>query len=176
MQRQGVSVLIATALRHQNRRWQQRMDVMQIKPVIGSVLALFLGVCASLALAENATRVPGYTIHHNALTTDSLSPQVAKAYNITRSKSRGMLNVSVLREVPGTTGQPVKARVSVHASNLSGQVKTIELREVEDGEAVYYIGDFRVANQETLNFEVAVTPAGTDTRFVARLSHQFFTE
>lgn len=129
-----------------------------------------------MAVAENATHIPGYTIHHNALTTDTLSPQVAKAYNIQRSKSRGMLNVSVVKDQAGSLGQPVKAKVEARATNLSGQSREIDLREISDGDAIYYIGDFRVANQETLNFKLQVEPQGAGGTYSAKLSQQFFTE
>lgn len=128
------------------------------------------------AVAENATRVPGYTIHHNAMTTDTLSPQVAKAYNIQRSKNRGMLNVSVIKEKEGTTGTPVRARINASASNLTGQFRVIKLREVVDAGAIYYLGDFRVANQETLEFKLEVQPEGAATSYPAVLRQQFFTE
>jgi hypothetical protein len=133
-------------------------------------------VLSQWAMGENATRVEGYTIHHNALTTDSLTPQVAKAYNIQRSKNRGLLTVSVLKDKPGTTGEPVKARILARATNLSSQLRNIELREVDDGGAIYYIGDFRISNQETLNFQLEVTPNGTHQTYKATLSQEFFTE
>ena len=61
------------------------------------------------ALAENSTTAGGFTIHHNAFTTSTLTPEVAKAYGIQRSKFRGMLNVSVIKEKEGTTGTSVPA-------------------------------------------------------------------
>ena len=148
--------------------------------MMNRVLSLAAGLALTgmsvVALAENATQVPGYTIHHNAMTTDNLSPQVAKAYNIQRSKSRGLLNVSVIKEQPGTTGTPVKARVSATATNLSGQSRTIEMREVQDGDAIYYLADFRVTNEETLDFSLEVQPDGASKNYRASLRQQFFTE
>jgi len=145
-----------------------------MKRLVKFAAALALCGTTVLAIGENATHVPGYTIHHNALTTDVLSPQVAKAYNIQRSKSRGMLNVSVIKDVPDHAGQPVKATVTATATNLSGQSREIPLREVQDGNAIYYIGDFRVANEETLNFDLEVTPEGSPGTYSAKLSQQFF--
>ena len=52
--------------------------------------ALLLG--GGGVVAETSTTVEGYTIHHNAPTTDMLEPQIATAYGIQRSKNRGMLN------------------------------------------------------------------------------------
>lgn len=138
------------------------------------LFAVMLGCVPLQLLAENSTRVPGYVIHHNAFTTDTLAPEVARSYGLQRSKSRGMLNVSVIKEVPGTTGLPVSAKVQVSASNLTGQTREIPMREIHDGNSYYYIGDFRVADQETLSFTLEVTPQGEAKPFPAQLSQQFF--
>ena len=147
-----------------------------IKKTLGLAAGVVLAGVSFLALAQNATQIPGYTIHHNAMTTDMLTPQVAKAYNIQRSKNRGMLNVSVIKEQPGTTGVPVKAKVTATATNLTGQSRDIEMREVLDGDAVYYLADFRVTNQETLDFKLDVQPKGTSNHFQTNLRQQFLTE
>lgn len=124
--------------------------------------------------AENSTSVQGYVIHHNAFTADTLSADIATNYQLTRSKNRGILNVSVIQEVPNSTGKAVKAEVTANATNLSGQHREVPLREIVDGDAVYYIGEFRIANQETLNFVIEVQPEGSTDRHTAKFSQQFF--
>lgn len=129
------------------------------------------------AVAENSTRVDGYTIHHNALTTDHLSPTIASAYQIRRSKSRAMLNVSVIKDAPDNApGKSVTARVTAVAKNLLGQERQVPMREVREGTAVYYIGDFLVADRETLNFQLSVQPDGSSRTYQASLRQEFFTK
>jgi hypothetical protein len=70
-----------------------------------------------------------------------------------------MLNISIVKKLPGSTGQPVPGDVTASASNLTGQLKTVSLREVKDGGAVYYIADLPVANGETLKFDILARPA-----------------
>ncbi len=136
------------------------------------LFAVLLFTCN--AWAENSTSIPGYTIHHNAIPSASLDPAVAVQYRIQRSKYRGMLNVSVIKDVPDTTGKPVDAIVMAKATNIRGQLISIPMRRVTEGEAIYFIGEFRIADQETLNFELQVKPRG-ETRFhKATLSQQFF--
>lgn len=142
-----------------------------------TLLAGLLAVVAPFVLlAENSTSIPGYTIHHNAFTTDMLSPAVASAYRFQRSKNRGMLNVSVIKDIPGTLGESVAADVKAHAANLTGQTREIPMREIQDADAIYYVGDFRVANQETLDFVLTVTPKGAPRSYTAKLRQQFFTK
>lgn len=144
-----------------------------------SVQSLLTGIglllLSGLLLAENSTSIPGYTIHHNALLTSELLPDIAKTYNIRRSKNRAMLNVSVIKDVAGTTGKPVTAKVTVTGKNTRGQVRNIPMRKIQEAEATYYIGDFLVENQEIIDFTIQVTPEGESQTHTATIQQQFFT-
>jgi hypothetical protein len=135
-------------------------------------LALFL--FSLYANAENSTSIPGYTIHHNAIPTASLDPAVANQYRIQRSKYRGMLNVSVIKDVPESTGKSVDAVVMANATNIRGQLISIPMRKVTEGDAIYFIGEFRLTNQETLNFHLQVKPKGETRFYKAELKQEFF--
>lgn len=128
-----------------------------------------------LATAENSTHTGGYTIHHNALTTDSLPVQVANAYGIQRSKSRALLNVSIIHDEPGTMGTPVHAQIRAVARTLYGQIRPIEMREIVEDTAIYYIADFPVAHRETLYFELEILPAGARYPLRASMRQEFWT-
>lgn len=117
-----------------------------------------------------------YVVHFSAQTTDQLTPDVARAYNIVRSKSRAMLNVSVVRK---SDGQSVPATVTVKTTNLTGQLKNVTMRKIEepgDTVAVYYIGETPVANRETLLFDISVKPEGQNTMSEVRFKRQFYTD
>ena len=138
--------------------------------------ALALIVMTAVAAAENSTRTGGYTIHHNAMTTDVLPVQVATAYGIQRSKSRALLNVSVLQDNPGAAmGTPVHAEIRAIARNLVGQIRPIELREVVEDKAIYYLADFPVAHREMLTFEFEILPAGARYPLRATMRQEFYT-
>ncbi|MBT8081514.1 MAG: DUF4426 domain-containing protein [Gammaproteobacteria bacterium] len=117
-----------------------------------------------------------YVVHFSAQTTDQLPPDVAKAYNILRSKNRAMLNVSIIR---ASDGKPVAGTVRVKTVNLTGQLKNITMREItEPGEvvAIYYIGETPVANRETLVFDISVAPEGSGTLWEVRFKREFYTD
>ena len=142
-----------------------------------SPLLLALTLLSPLSVfAENSTTAGGYTVHYNAFTTSTLTPEVAKAYDIQRSKYRGMLNVSVIKEKEGTTGTSVPARVDVKTMLLTGQSMPLTMREIKDQEAVYYIGEFPVQNEQKINFVIEVTPEETDDVFIVNMAQQFFTD
>ncbi|WP_457676828.1 DUF4426 domain-containing protein [Thiolapillus sp.] len=145
----------------------------RVKLIFISLVALLLA--SSFAAAENSTRTDGYIIHHNAFLSNELSPEMASRYNIRRSPNRAVINISIIKDVPGTTGTAVTARVKVTSRNLRGQVRTIPLREIKEENAVYYIGEFLVENQEQVTFTIEATPEGGNKPLYATLKQQFFT-
>ena len=118
-----------------------------------------------------------YVVHYNALNTNLIPPQVAQSYSIKRSSSRALLNVAVLKKVMDTPGTPVAASVSANGTNLTGQIREIEIRKIEDTEgAIYYIGEFPVHNLETYRFNIQVAIEGEEEPLVVKFKQQFFTE
>ena len=133
-----------------------------------------LCLAALSARAENSQDFGDYVVHFNALTTDLLPPKVAAEYKIKRSGNHAMLNVVVLRKVLGTSGQPVTATVTGMASNLTGQQRTLELREIREPNAIYYIADFGIDNEDTLTFNLSVKPEGETDSYKVQFRQQFF--
>jgi hypothetical protein len=141
------------------------------KTITLALLSFFIGF-QSLAFAENSQPIGNYIVHYNALSTETLPPTVAKAYGITRSKNKGLLNISILRKGAGFQG--VEADINVSATNLTGQLRNIELRKIVEQNAVYYISEFSVSDRETLDFSIQVKTADNQTGNI-KLRQQFFT-
>jgi hypothetical protein len=114
-----------------------------------------------------------YVVYFNALRTSDLSPEVARNYDIIRSPNRVMLNVSISRKEPGTPGIAVPAAVTAQAVNLNAQFKGLTLREIREGDAIYYIGDVSIGNDETLVFTVEATPEAAGKPLAVRFSRDF---
>ena len=84
-------------------------------------------------------------------------------------------DITVLKKVLGSPGQPVHARVEVTATNLTGQTRKIRMREVREGNAIYYIGEFGVTNEETVKFSARVLPQGSRDYLKVEFSQDFYT-
>jgi len=140
------------------------------------MLAWLLTLFSLPVVAEQSVEFGDYTIHYNAFPTTILPAEVARGYGITRSKSRGLLNVTVLKKVLGTSSRPVEATLRVTAVNLTGQVREIPMRKVEEENAIYYLGEFVVRNEETLRFTVEVLPEHQGPGTKVEFSQQFFTD
>ncbi|MCI0516825.1 MAG: DUF4426 domain-containing protein [Woeseiaceae bacterium] len=147
-------------------------------------LSLFSAMVACGGPGENATvpeaqpagasssDIGSHVVHFSAQLTEQLPPEVARAYDILRSKNRAMLNVAILE---ADSGRPVTAEVTVKTVNLTGQMKNVVMRKIQEQEAIYYIGETPVANQETLVFDISVTPEGSSEASTVRFKRQFYT-
>lgn len=147
--------------------------------LLGLVAACGGGSTADIPEAQPAgatsADIGDYVVHFSAQSTDELPPEVARAYNILRSKNRAMLNVSIIRKSDNT---PVAGTVAVKTVNLTGQLKNVTMRKIEepgDVVAIYYIGETPVANRETLVFDISITPEGEDVTSEVRFKRQFYT-
>jgi hypothetical protein len=139
------------------------------------ILSRFLGLALLISIplssyAQNVTKFGDYVIHHTALPTDILLPEVARAYKIKRSKNRGMLNIVVQHKGKGTG-----AKVTGTGTNLNSQLKHLKFREIKDGDVTYYISSFRVTHKEMLSFKIKVQPTGSSKTHMVKFKKEFFT-
>ena len=162
----------------------QRASTMTTRSIFLVLISAFLlsacggpGENAEIPQAEPAGEtskdIGDFVVHFSAQSTDQLSTDIAKAYNIVRSKDRAMLIVSVVRK---DDDQPVPATVSVKTVNLTGQLKNVTMRRIDEQDAVYYVGETPVANRETLIFDISVTPEGSSTASEMRFKREFYTD
>ena len=62
------------------------------------------------------------------------------------------------------------------AKTLYGQIRPIQLREIQEDQAIYYIADFPVAHREILRFELEVMPEDGRYPLRASMRQEFFTD
>lgn len=143
------------------------------------ISASILFICATLlslnSFADNSRKFGDHTVHFNAFRSDTISPEVAKQHNLARANNRVLVNITVLKDLMGTTGQPVNAEVTGHASNLTGQLKALEFKEIKEGNAIYYLADVKISDGEFLKFDVKVVPSGEKHPMRLNFSKRFFT-
>jgi len=140
-----------------------------------SLFALFVLLLLTLPThAEQAKKFGDVEIHYNAMPTDELLPDVAKNYKIERSRNRGMLTISVLKRTGLGVTQASKAEVKVSIPTLTGQSVDVPMREIVEGTAIYYIGEFRVVAPQTLKFAVTAKPEGGAKPLSFDFSREFY--
>jgi hypothetical protein len=143
-------------------------------------LSLALTVLAFLAVlpaTANAQQIFGdYVIHHGTMLTANLDPKVARDYDIQRSDHRGLVTVAVRKSTGDGKSKAVRADVRAVAVNLSAQRRELEMKEVDEGQAIYYLADFRIDPPETVRIELHVQPKGSDEVQVFEVSREFHAE
>ena len=141
-----------------------------MKRLLASLCLCFIAVGAH---AEISQQFGDIKVHYNALTTDELAPEVARAYKIERSKTRGIVTMSVLKQNKVGMPTPVPAKITIYATNMARQLSNIEMREIKEGTAIYYIGEFRVVPPDTLKFTATIEATG-EPRHEMVFSQQFY--
>lgn len=142
-------------------------------------ISLLVCLCSSLLMsisftahAEQMKKLGDWNVHYIALGSTFLTPEIAKAYGIVRSKYNGMVNISVLKANAGHTAQNVNIRGT--ARNLIGHQKKLQFKEVVEGKAIYYIAQIDYDNEETFKFEVTIQQGSTSHDLT--FSQQFFAD
>jgi len=135
-----------------------------VKPI-----ALMLALLAAPAWAQSPLARDGYEVHYSAIPSTSLAPEVARQYAITRSDNRALLNIAVRRD-----GRALAAAVTGSATNLTGQRQALAVRQVREGDAIYYLAEPRVAARETLDFDLSVVPEGSSASIPVKFRQEFF--
>ncbi len=150
--------------------------MIESKKILNHLLLILLTALPLSTFAENSKNFGDYIVHFNAFRSDSLTPEIAKAYALTRRNNRMVVNITVQKRGESGKNIPVKAKVTGFASNLTGQVKNLEFREIHDGDAIYYLAQSQVSNRETLKFDIKATPEGETIVASVNFKQQFFTD
>lgn len=142
--------------------------------VLNVLTLLILTTASSPTLAESSKEFGDYVIHYNAFRSDILEPEVAKSYNLMRRNNRAILNIAILKKVLNTTGTPTSARVTGHASNLTGQLKKLDFREIKEGTAIYYLAETKFSDGEFLKFNLKIEIDGEDQPARLKFDKRFY--
>ena len=124
--------------------------------------------------AEQYKDFNSYRVHYNAFNSDILAPEVAKAYGLSRSSYEAIVNITVQKK--GSLGgfEPVKARVKGEASDITGKMSALKMKEVTEGTVVYYLAELPIRDGQKLTFDITVAPEGAKKSYPLNFTQQFF--
>ncbi len=137
------------------------------------VTALIAALLSAPVAAEQVLESGVWRLHYIAMVSTELTPDVARAYGITRSRKRGVLVLNLQRSDAPLISQP--AEVSGRIRNLIGQERLGTLREVTEQQARYWIADFGFSHLETMRFDFTVLPQGESLPLQLKFNQQFYT-
>ncbi|GIC76361.1 DUF4426 domain-containing protein [Moritella sp. F3] len=129
--------------------------------------ALFKSLLLSMTLlisaaanAEQMQKLGDWDVHYIAFPSTFLTADVASEYDIDRSKYLGIINISVL-DSDSLKAQSVK--MTVTARNLLGNIRELDVREIREQDAIYYIAEVPHRNEETYRIKVTLS-SGNQTQ------------
>ncbi|HHQ4782996.1 DUF4426 domain-containing protein [Aeromonas veronii] len=106
--------------------------------------------------AEQMKELGPWLVHYNAFNSSFLTPEVAKAYGLERSRYNAIINIAVqdkqkVAQAVGITGE---------AKNLTGTIRTLNFQEVKEGDAIYYLATLPYRNEDTYQFTLKIMGGG----------------
>ncbi|MDY0249447.1 MAG: DUF4426 domain-containing protein [Pseudomonas sp.] len=128
------------------------------------LLAVCLSFFMVLTVQADVVRKQSYgalDVHYNIFNSTFLQPDTAQAVGLNRSKNQAVLNVSMVK-----AGKGQKGAVTGSFKNLLSQSETLTFKEVDEGDAVYYLAQFAITGQEILRFELQVTDSEGKTHLL----------
>lgn len=140
--------------------------------------ALFL-LLLSLPLAAGQKESFGdYEVHYSVIPSTFIQPDIAEQHGLTRSRSIGLLNVSVLKKDADDPG-PAKGQtvhLEGHVRNQAQQLQNLTFRRVREGDAIYYLAQFQYREGELMTFRVNASPYGEGDDMPVRFSQELFSD
>ncbi|WP_261816015.1 DUF4426 domain-containing protein [Vibrio gallicus] len=137
-----------------------------------SVVAL-LSV-SSVSYANQFIRFKDVEVHYSAFNSTFISPKIASELKLKRNPYVALLNISALDLYSlGKKATPVTLTGS--AKNLIGNTRKLEFKPIKQGDAIYYIAELPISENETFRFEINVD-AGNKGSGILRFNQTFYTQ
>ncbi|MCP5180868.1 MAG: DUF4426 domain-containing protein [Pseudomonadales bacterium] len=119
------------------------------------LVTLFALVCCCPAAAEQKETFDGIDVHYIVLPTTDLDADIAARYGIVRAPLTGFVNISMV--VADGPFEALSGNVDVTVKDLLGNVVHLDMREISEPPARYYLGTFTYSNEETMRLRITVT-------------------
>ena len=146
--------------------------------IVASVIAFVFLFSAEVASAAdkngNMVEDDQYVVHYSAFNSTMLTPEIAKAYNIMRSRQRAIMNIAVQKKMPDGKTKAVMSQLEGYTGALGGSERPLEFTMVTEGDAIYYLAEFLVGNGEKLNFEINVKPTPERAPLKVQFTQAFY--
>ena len=146
-----------------------------MKPIISLLFSVFfLALFSTQLQAEQFVEDDQYVVHYSAFNSSMLTPEVAKAYDLMRSRQRAIMNVAVQKKMPDGKTKAVMAQLQGYTGALGGSERPLDFKIVTEGDAIYYLAEFLIGDGEKLNFDISVKPTPDRAPIKVKFSQEFF--
>ena len=150
-------------------RWQTKSRF--LFPVVVFFTLMFSPLCNA-----DTIETEDYVIHYSAFNASFITEDVAKIYNLNRSRFRGMINIAIHKKMKDGTTKPVIAQLSGYVTRLSGSESPLSFQTISEGESIYYLAQMIIANRETLRFDIKIKPTPQHNPIKLSFKQDFYTD
>ena len=141
-------------------------------PLWAVALWAFLCVGANNIRAQQSTQYDEFELHHSIVYTTFVAPAVAAEYGITRGADKAMLTLSVRDATSGdVAGRPMQINGRTWDLITGGEM---DVREIREGRATYYIVPFEFLDREYRFFEFSFQPEGAEKLYEHKMKVQLW--
>ncbi|PXX88944.1 DUF4426 domain-containing protein [Marinobacter vulgaris] len=151
--------------------------------MIKTIRTQFVALTALICLSFFATQSHAgskdfgeYQVHWSVFPSTFLAPEIARENNLNRSKSIGIVNISIMRETEDGGLEPVSGQVEGKVLNDVQQVKFLGFRRIQEGDAVYFIAEYQYSSAELMTFQITARPTGSNQDLPVRFAHTLFND
>ena len=117
-----------------------------------------------------------YEVHYIAFTSTFLDPDIAKQYDLVRSRALGIINLSVIKIDKDGSRKAVGAVLQAKMTNDIQQNQFLSFQQVVEGPAIYYLAQLQFREGEILTFDVSVYPEGSLKPLQFRFVQNFYND
>lgn len=137
-------------------------------------LALFLLLLCVETQAQLSERFGDYELHYSVVNTTFLEPAVAAQYGLARGSRRAIINLSLREHLADGSTVARKMALKGRSWDLTQSQVNFDFKEISEGPALYYIGEFKFINREWRFFEVNFSPEGSDESLTVEFKRQMY--
>ncbi|WNO09343.1 DUF4426 domain-containing protein [Teredinibacter sp. KSP-S5-2] len=148
---------------------------MMIKKIITLLIALgLLHHSASAQTPDPGFQQHGqYTVHYSIFSSTFILPDIAKSYNLKRSKNEVLLNIMVAK---GDQAGGVPVAIEGTVKNMLQQQKPLKFITIDEKDTVYYLAPIRVSNKEIMHFTISTKPEGAQTPLITQFTKTVYAD
>lgn len=144
--------------------------------VVTFAMTALLGALISLPAHAGSEDFGDHQVRWSVFPSTLLTPEVAKANNLQRSRGIGIVNIAIMQKADDGTLSPVTGQVEGKVSNDIQQVNFLAFRRIKEGDAVYFIAQYQYSSGELMTFNITGRPSGHSQDMPVRFAHTLFSD
>lgn len=139
-----------------------------------TLLMLLTSSCllSSHSFAQEKTFGP-YQVYYSVFNSTFITPEVARAYGITRGKNRALINIAIRKQLKSGEDIPQRAAVTGTSSDLIHS-NALEFQEIEEQGAVYYLASLTFNDKEMRSFTIKIQPDPAIAPYTLKFSRTLY--